>query len=421
MKFKKKIDVLLFIEHIDRELELAEEIKSALNDNGFSCKILSSIYHNLLAILNYDAKIIVTPSTSFGKGSISWCYENSTLNSPKFINLNYEQFISSWKGKYKSPKHEVSKNKQIHYCWGESFKQFLKLSGIPEANIKITGRPYFQLLSEKYETKNFRSDIASKTGIDPTKKWFFIGLTDGLAFVNEQKVKYIIQQGGDEEGLRSHIKNVKKTIEHTLSWITNYENNTNYIFILRPHPSISVNQYKELIFNLIGYLPRNIIITKISTAQKWIVSSDKFLTNYSTLTLDASALKIPFNILNPLKSDLSEYWWLKEGLEINSEERFDELLRGNLSDDWILDMNTSSSLKENIDMSKNGKSETINDIVLNLIDTTHSTSSIFLILFTVIKSPRRILGGYLRYILSKFRITRRYVKSGLQVEFFNFN
>lgn len=421
MKFKKKIDVLLFIEHIDRELELAEEIKSALNDHGFSCKILSSIYHNLLALLNYDAKIIVTPSTSFGKGSISWCYENSTLKPPKYINLNYEQFISSWKGKYKSPKHEVSKNKQIHYCWGESFKQILTSSGIPEANIRITGRPYFQLLSEKYKAKSFRTDIASKVKIDPMKKWFFIGLTDGLAFVNEQKIKYIIEQGGDEVGLRTHIENVKKTIRQTLLWISNHENNDDYIFILRPHPSISQNQYQKLIVAYLGYVPKNIIISKFLTAQKWMVSSDKFLTNYSTLALDASALEIPFNILNPLNSDLSEYWWLKGGVEINSKERFDELIYGNFSNDWLLLMDYSSNLEENIDMSKKGKTETINNIITYLKNATYSSSSIFLIFITIIKAPRRILGGYLRYVLSKSKILKKYVKTGLQMDFFTFN
>ena len=112
---RENIDILFYIEHVDRELDTAIEIKKYIqNQTKCSFVILSSIYHPVSSLLKYRPKIIVTPSTSFGKGSVGWLFFKSSKIKPLFVNLNYEQFISQWKGKYKTAKHDVSLNYQIH-------------------------------------------------------------------------------------------------------------------------------------------------------------------------------------------------------------------------------------------------------------------------------------------------------------------
>ena len=134
-----KIDVLFFIEHIDRELETAQEIVSVLKEKyNLKCVIASAIYHPVTCVLKTRPKIIVTPSTAFGIGSPGWLFFKSFKNAPVFINLNYEQFISSWKGKYKSAKHDISLKSQIQLTWGTYFKNFLIETGTEEKNVIIT-------------------------------------------------------------------------------------------------------------------------------------------------------------------------------------------------------------------------------------------------------------------------------------------
>ena len=119
--------------------------------------------------LRVRPKIIITPSTSFGKGSPGWLFYKSFKTPPIFVNLNYEQFISSWKGKYKSAKHEVSINHQIQFTWGNYFKDFLIETGTKKENVIITGRPLFSLLKKKYYKKNFKDELAREFDIDVSK------------------------------------------------------------------------------------------------------------------------------------------------------------------------------------------------------------------------------------------------------------
>ena len=79
----------------------------------------------------------------------------------------------------------------------------------------------------------------------------------------------IVKSGAKEEGLRNHIAHVKGTIEKILEWVLLIGKESEELFILRPHPSISIDQYKTFIENIIGKVPENLLFFKKYTAQKW--------------------------------------------------------------------------------------------------------------------------------------------------------
>ena len=54
------------------------------------------------------------------------------------------------------------------------------------------------------------------------------------------------------------------------------EKESEQVFILRPHPSISIDQYKALIENIFGKVPENILFFKITLLKKWMVSCERF-------------------------------------------------------------------------------------------------------------------------------------------------
>lgn len=417
---RENIDILFYIEHVDRELDTAIEIKKYIQSKT-KCTfvILSSIYHPVSSLLKFSPKIIVTPSTSFGKGSISWLFYKSSKIKPLFVNLNYEQFISKWKGKYKTAKHYVSLNHQIQFCWGEYFKNFLIRSGSVKENVLVTGRPYFSLIKKKYLNKNFKKKISSELKLDFSKKWNFIALTDGLAFINEKKVKNIINQGAIESGLRNHIKHVKETINILLNWINDLsKHNEKDIFILRPHPSISISQYNKLIINQIGYVPKNLIISKKYNAHMWLVSSEKFLTNYSTLAMDAKVLNKKFYIINPIKKlDTEDYWWCKDGFSLETFSEF--LILINDDKDPFKIYESDLCIKDFIDIQKDGILETSNHLI-RLLKTRklNSNFSLFGFLCALLISPKRILGSLVRNFFMKINFNPYgIVKKGISVDY----
>lgn len=417
---RENVDILFYIEHVDRELDTAIEIKKNIqNQTKCSFVILSSIYHPVSSLLKYKPKIIVTPSTSFGKGSVGWLFFKSSKIKPLFVNLNYEQFISQWKGKYKTAKHDVSLNYQIQFCWGEYFKNFLISSGTIKENILVTGRPYFSLIKKKYFKKNFKKKISSELKLDFSKKWNFVALTDGLAFVTEKKVLNIINQGAIESGLRNHIKHTKETINVLLNWINDLSKyNEKDIFILRPHPSISVSQYTKLIVNQIGYIPKNLIISKKYNAHMWLVSSDKFLTNYSTLTMDAKVLNKKFYIINPIeKLETEDYWWCKDGFNLKTFNEFNSLI--NDDNDPSKTYESNLSIKDFIDIEKDGILETSNHLT-RLLKSRRSYSDFYLFGFlcALSISPKRIIGSLVRNFFMKINFNPiGIVKKGISVDY----
>ena len=67
----KKIDVLFFVEHKDRELDITHAISKILKkDYGLHVEIASLFFEGLTSAFKFSPKVVITPSTAFGKGSV---------------------------------------------------------------------------------------------------------------------------------------------------------------------------------------------------------------------------------------------------------------------------------------------------------------------------------------------------------------
>ena len=62
-----KVDAIIFIEHVPRELYISELIKNKLQQYGLKVIIASMSYHKHKVLLNYKPKSIITPFIGFGK------------------------------------------------------------------------------------------------------------------------------------------------------------------------------------------------------------------------------------------------------------------------------------------------------------------------------------------------------------------
>lgn len=402
----KKIDVLFFIEHKDRELDITLAITSILREKyGLNVKVASLLFDGLTCAFQFSPKVVITPSTAFGKGSVAWLFFMIYGQNIEYINLNYEQFISSWKGKYKTPSNKNCIMYQKQFVWGKYFKNSLVEGKIPEKNITITGRPLSQLVENSfaYKKDSFRHEIADQLSLNKNKKWNFIALTDGLGFIDENKIKYIVESGGDEEGLRKHVDIVKKTISSVIDWISNYavESAENHIFILRPHPSVSESQYEDLFYKKFNKIPKNIIISKEFSAYKWLAASDKFITNYSTLCLDAKIMKKEIYMVDEFKlAESNNYWYCNDAYVISSYYDFKNIF----SEKNMLSNFSSKYSDEYIDDSLKGLDQTAKKVYEIQKEVTSVNFKLFRLILALLDSPKRLMGGFLRKILAKSNI-----------------
>lgn len=62
---------------------------------------------------------------------------------------------------------------------------------------------------------------------------------------------------------------------------------------MRPHPSITEDDYKKVFDEIIGYIPKNIYLNKAHSIREWIVASDIVGSSWSTSVWDAFLFKRP--------------------------------------------------------------------------------------------------------------------------------
>ncbi len=316
---KKNIDILFFVEHRDRELEIAVSLTHLLEEKGFNVAVASSVYHQIPTLLTAEPKVIVTPFTGFGKGSVSELFYSVYRESITYINLNYEQFISSWKGAYKTSIHEFSRNKQIQFVWGKYFKDELIKNGVNSDNIFITGRPSLSLISSQYSNLS-KNELKALYPNFHNKKICFIALTDGLAFIGDEKIEFIVKNGGEREGLEAHVDYIKKNITSLFQEvIVEAEKNNDIMFVMRPHPSIPEAAYFSLFSQLGLKLPSNVVVTKDKNAFWWLAHTDWYVTNYSTLCLEAKVLGVKSYLFEKhVNKNIENYWYTSSAKKIDS-------------------------------------------------------------------------------------------------------
>jgi surface carbohydrate biosynthesis protein len=309
---KYEYDIVLFIEHVDREMEVALSLKEKL-DSNHKVLIVSLIFHLHLVLLHYKIKTIVTPFVGFGLGSVSNLFFKVHNKNINFINLNFEQFLAPFNLNYKMPRTTFSKNFQIHIAWGHYFKQQLIKYGVNEKNIYITGRPYDQIIQKKAILNN---KIANKKCV------IFIALTDGLAFLNKRQYIEMKNLSDNPKLFEDFVKHDIETVNKIAKLINKLNLDENDV-IIRPHPSVPIDVYLNLFK---GYnFKDKIIITKSYDALYWLNKCDILITNYSTLIVDARRLNKKIFLFNRNKNFDFLWWQNFSNGEINENNELVEL------------------------------------------------------------------------------------------------
>ncbi len=419
----KKVDILFFVEHKDRELEITKEIckEIKISNQNISIKVASLIFHTFFCIIFYTPKVVITPSPAFGWGSVSRIFNFIYGDKIKFINLNYEQYVGEWESKLKLNWHKVSKKKQFHFCWHEDFKNKIISMGVTPENVRTTDRPHDWLVMNKYKNTDklmLKKTISEECKISNKKKWIFIAMTDGIAFLNRNKINQVVGRGVPEDKFLKNISIIKEQITELFKWIKKYQSdNENAIFILRPHPSVGKEDYLNFIQKRNIEIPNNFHIEKRFNASDWIYVADFYVTNYSTLSLDAKTFKKNASYIDPISCPSPyKYWWLdsinraRDFIEFNSQINI-----------GLYQSNTKSDEEYSINNSIKQSSKFIVEI-LSSSSISRDESNI-LIFFRVIGALslffKRIFGSLLRYILVRGYIpkTKKHIES-LSYDFF---
>lgn len=319
---KAKIDILFFVEHIARELDVANVVAEHIRIINPTVKIViaSALYQIRETVDKYEPNVVVTP----------YCYaEDSFIYrhllpvygcNVRYINLAYEQICSRKNIHKKLPTDSFSKKHVKHVVWSNYFAELMREVGVRPEKIVVNGNPNFNLLTDEYKSYYpDRESIAQRFSLDTSKKWIFIPENYGPVFWSEHKINAKIAAGFSERFVKEYVQISKDSFTQFLSWIAALAESDTYQIILRPKPTINLASYQEYLSEHISL--DNILVTKSMSIRDWIHGSDIVLSNLSTSVLDAVVANKHAALVKPIKYP-SEYAadWHDEMTQITSYE-----------------------------------------------------------------------------------------------------
>jgi len=320
----KKIDVIFFVEHKDRELDSYKGVAKILKERyNISSLIISNFFHSYLLWI-YRPKLIVWNNLTDNEGWPNGFIWNLYKDDLVYISHRWEQLLSPVNFKFKAPKHPFEKEKVKLFVWNENFKEYLISNGVKKENIFVVGNIANNLLfNMKDKKEEFREIFSKKFNLNKTKKWIFLPMNYNWAFFTEEMVKRRIQNGYDEKIAWEYREYARKSLKEFIFFV-NELSKKNYEIILRPHPSITEDDYKKVFKEVLGFIPK-ILINKDYSVREWIISSDIIGSSWSTSVWDAYQIGKKAFYFTPFKRpEWLDTFWMREVENIKNIKEFEE-------------------------------------------------------------------------------------------------
>ena len=327
----KKGNIIWFIEHISRELDVACAV-SVLFKKKFGQKITILPFTSDLPpvyLKDFHPKIIILP----------YCYsvndrmlKKILLKFPDVIyfNMAWEQIFYKANLEYKAPQDWFAKEQVLHHCWSRERSEFLQKRGIPRENIIINGHPAYKLYKKPYNKifKN-RLNLSKKFNLDPKKKWIFFPENYSWFFYSDHQFEEIIKNGQDRKTALIMRNYCGKAIFEVLKWLQTAGDKFNNVeIILRPRPAISAAYFTSVLEKLSPGITSKLNIIKDYSVREWILASNMVVSSFSTSLIEASIADRPTFMLEPfrLPNALIAPWY-KYVIKIKTQSHFLNLCR----------------------------------------------------------------------------------------------
>tara|TARA_B100001964_G_C14259530_1_gene614533 strand:- start:1244 stop:2548 length:1305 start_codon:yes stop_codon:yes gene_type:complete len=342
----KEIDVLWFVEHIAREMDVACAVKCLSEHRyGIDVKIRHIYLHANQAMKEHAPLVVVHPFFYYVSGALATEDFVKAWPHSAHFNLAWEEIFYKAHLKVKAPADEFTKKTVIHHAWGNFFKKYLLENGVPSEHIFLNGNPAYQLYKSPYNKYYKQRDwLAHKYGLDPSLKWIFVPENYRWAFMSDRKINTLVDKGGNLEEILNLRKFCKDSLPHLLQWCNKAANNKNIKIIFRPRPATMLKQIEELFRRHVDRPMDNLHFIKGESVREWILASDVVISSYSTSLIEAAVANKPIYMAEPIPIPDSLYCdWYSYVPRIRSGSEFeDACLRENNNDvsklrSWVQD------------------------------------------------------------------------------------
>jgi len=319
-------DVIFWVEHKDRELDSYKEVARILKEKyNLNSLIISNFFHSYYLWL-YKPRLIIwnnlTNNMGWPDGFIWNLYKENII----YVSHRWEQLLFPVNYKFKAPKNDFEKTVVKFFVWNDDFKHYLISNGVKEKNIFVVGNIANNLLFNMRDKKIFfREKLANEFNLDKNKQWLFLPMNYNWAFFSDDMVKKRINSGYDEKIAWEYREYAKKSLKEFIFFIDEISKKYDYEIIIRPHPSITEDDYINIFKYMLGYVPKKITLNKSYSIREWIIASDIIGSSWSTSVWDAYQIgKKAFYFTPFQRPEWLDTFWMNEVINIKNIKEFEK-------------------------------------------------------------------------------------------------
>ena len=130
----------------------------------------------------------------------------------------------------------------------------LKYTSIGKFMIKKKIIPSKQVSMHSIKNWLYKNPNMTESILNQNKRYIFFPLNYGWAFITNSTLAKKVKLGYTKENANTYKNYSKTEIKSFINWLIKVsKENPQYTFVIRPHPSISIYQYKNLFIHLNQY------------------------------------------------------------------------------------------------------------------------------------------------------------------------
>ncbi len=296
------VDVVLFVEHVARELDIACAIRH-LAWQRFGMEVaVESLTHDLDATLRRWQPSAVAVPYFYSRQDMGLHTILERWPGVRAVNLAYEQLVSPGNQQFKVPRDSVARNHVLHLAAGTFFRDFLVRNGVPPDRVVMTGSLACSLYQPPYRSyyEFQRNRLARQYQLDPRRPWIFFPENYGAAFFSDREIERRVKHGCKRSDVEDYRSISRRSLEQVAAWCRRGAELGQSEIIVRPRPAIELETLRAAFEDAAGPLPsQHLHFIQDDTVRHWILASDAVVSSFSTTLVEAAVAERPAYLLMP--------------------------------------------------------------------------------------------------------------------------
>jgi len=326
---RTSIDILLLVEHLDREMDISCAISHlARRKHQLRTEIVPFMFRRDETFQTWEPRVVAIPYSFPGERLRALREVIEAFPDARFVDLSYEQIYHNLNRDCRKPSSLFAQHHVLHHAWGSFHTRYLCENDVSRRHVTENGNPVYALYREPYSRYyDSREALAQRHGLDASKPWVLIPENYKAAFLPEDKLRLYVVMGSKRREIVRYRKFDIESFAAVLGWWYRLAEQGNCEIIVRPRPVTPAEDFEGSCLEKVGKLPPSFHITKEGTVREWILASDVVMSSISTSLIEAAVAGKHVYALMPYPlPEFLEMEWSGLIVPVATEEAFREAI-----------------------------------------------------------------------------------------------